>query len=327
MKRYDQWVKLGKPADIMEELALSISTPMKLKPSAIEPQQDEQASQSNTTAKDVISSTPISSTPISTSTSVPGPDIQAKDKDTSSTCKCETCKEIGPKPPPFPGKVWVAAWALQDPPQRALNTSCASTNKSFEELLLDKIKGPQEKAPVKRRKIDRKTKVITNQQYLDHLKRYDEEAKQKTLKKAKPAARKKRGVVNKRIEFNDTDESDEELEQDDKNIDENDEVEEDEEIAEESETSEDECKVMMKYDEDKRKHENGESAVNKSIKKGDREGDNLVKLWKSMDPPTSENDLTQKWFGCIFVAKKKSHLYVGKVMRRFLKKKVDQQNT
>ena len=125
-------------------------------------------------------------------------------------------------------------------------------------------------------------------------------------------------MVNKRIEFNDTDESDEELEQDDKNIDENDEVEEDEEIAEESETSEDECKVMMKYDEDKRKHENGESAVNKSIKKGDREGDNLAKLWKSMDPPTSENDLTQKWFGCIFVAKKKSHLYVGKVMRRFL---------
>ena len=62
VKRYDQWVKLGKPADIMEELALSISTPMKLKPSAIETQQDEQASQSNPTAKDVISSTPISST-------------------------------------------------------------------------------------------------------------------------------------------------------------------------------------------------------------------------------------------------------------------------
>ena len=178
MKRYDQWVKLGKPADIMEEFALSISTAMKLKPSAIEQQQDEQASQSNPTAKDVISSTPIS-----TSTSVPGPDIQAKDKDTSSTCKCETCKEIGPKPPPFPGKVWVAAWALQDPPQRALNTSCASTNKSFEELLLDKINGPQEKAPVKRRKIDRKTKVITSQQYLAHLKRYDEEAEKKTLKR------------------------------------------------------------------------------------------------------------------------------------------------
>ena len=46
---------------------------------------------------------------------------------------------------------WVPAWALQKD----------TGNESFEELELDKIKGPQEKKEVKRRKIDATTKVIT----------------------------------------------------------------------------------------------------------------------------------------------------------------------
>ena len=37
-------------------------------------------------------------------------------------------------------------------------------NKSFDELFLDKVKGPTDKPPQKRRKIDLMTKVITDDQ-------------------------------------------------------------------------------------------------------------------------------------------------------------------
>ena len=46
-------------------------------------------------------------------------------------------------PPHIAGKTWVPAWTLRD-------------NKSFSELVLDKMKGSTEKPPVKRRKINKK---------------------------------------------------------------------------------------------------------------------------------------------------------------------------
>ena len=52
-------------------------------------------------------------------------------------------------PPQIPDKTWVPAWTLRD-------------SKSFSEVVLDKIKGPAEKPTVKHRKIDEKTKVITD---------------------------------------------------------------------------------------------------------------------------------------------------------------------
>ena len=52
-------------------------------------------------------------------------------------------------PPQIPDKTWVPAWTLRD-------------SKSFSEVVLDKMKGPTEKPTVKHRKIDEKTKVITD---------------------------------------------------------------------------------------------------------------------------------------------------------------------
>ena len=52
-------------------------------------------------------------------------------------------------PPNIPDKIWVPAWTLQE-------------NKSFSELVLDKMKGPTNKPPTKRRKVDRKTAIITD---------------------------------------------------------------------------------------------------------------------------------------------------------------------
>ena len=44
----------------------------------------------------------------------------------------------------------------------------------------------------------------------------------------------------------------------------------------------------------------------------------LIKLWKSLNPPTKEADLLNRWFGAIFTKGKKSYFYIGKARKRFL---------
>ena len=41
-------------------------------------------------------------------------------------------------------------------------------------------------------------------------------------------------------------------------------------------------------------------------------------IWRSVSPPTSEEDIKQKWYGVVYTEKKKNYLYVGKVLKRFL---------
>ena len=110
LKRYNRWVELWKPGDIvMEEMALSISTPVKLRPMlkpATEQQSvREQANGLHLPATPTLSSmATLSSTPILTPTQT-----QMEQYD---NCVCETCTTIGPKPAPIPRKVWVPAWML-----------------------------------------------------------------------------------------------------------------------------------------------------------------------------------------------------------------------
>ena len=77
----------------------------------------------------------------------------------SPQCCCK-CKALGPKPPAVPpqGWTWSPVWTLQQ-----------DGNKSFEEFVLYKIKGPQLKKTNKRKKIDVTTKVITEEAYVEKL--------------------------------------------------------------------------------------------------------------------------------------------------------------
>ena len=96
---------------------------------------------------------------------------------------------MGRRPPPVPGFVWVAQWTLQRTDHALSSTT---PNRSFEEIALDKIKGPQAKdKAVKRKKIDREAKVLTNDKYLESLKAMEEEEKTKAAEKA-AGKRKKR---------------------------------------------------------------------------------------------------------------------------------------
>ena len=69
-------------------------------------------------------------------------------------------------PSQIPSKTWVPAWTLTD-------------NKSFSELVLDKMKRPTKKSPVKRGKIDKKTKVITDKVYAQERRKTNEKETQK----------------------------------------------------------------------------------------------------------------------------------------------------
>ena len=204
--------------------------------------------------------------------------------------------KLGPMPPTkVPGKIWVPGWYLTDEPP--------STDQSFESLILDKMKGPTTKPAVKRRKCDLKTRVITNEQLLEELKRQEIEAKEKAERKLLGGKRQRK--AQKKISF-DGNTADDEIE-----IDENDDVDmpaaddrEEEEGMEEEEDIIEENSSNESDDDD-----------------GISDEDVLKKVWRSINSPTTEEEITKGWYGAIYQHQKKSYLYVGKATRRFLSDK------
>ena len=43
-----------------------------------------------------------------------------------------------------------------------------------------------------------------------------------------------------------------------------------------------------------------------------------LRLWKNLSPFTSEEDVVQKWYACVYRIKGKSRLHIGKALQRFL---------
>ena len=87
----------------------------------------------------------------------------------ASSSKC-FCGELGPKPQVnLDGYEWFPTWQLrllQEQTPTASNASTKPVDTSFEELVLNKMKGNVENPVVKRRKIDCKAKIITDGEYL-----------------------------------------------------------------------------------------------------------------------------------------------------------------
>ena len=142
----------------------------------------EEASQTPSKLSVPDSSTPMSGNMTTLTTNIAnapkclpgGAGIQTPSLPVSSSAteiRCNFCKVLGPKPTVIvPGKSWVPVlvWSLQD-----------NHSKSFEELILDKMKGPQEKIVKTRKKIDMKAKVVTVPEYLKDLREKEEASKPK----------------------------------------------------------------------------------------------------------------------------------------------------
>ena len=176
LKRYENWVRLGKPEDNMEDLSTAVVTPTKGK--FPEPEidhsfaEDQNHSECIAALSSQLQSTSLLSTnekkllvPMDTSTHQP----------LKSPCYCS---ELGPMPPEILDETWVPAWTLRD-------------NKSFGELVLDKLKGPTEKPPVKRRKTDKKTKLITDEVYAQEIRQIHEKETQKKSTSTKQQKKKR----------------------------------------------------------------------------------------------------------------------------------------
>ena len=207
---------MGKPSDVFEEASQSVETPQKLKPTLEE--RNDNATENSFQLQEL----PVNSTPI-TNDSITKNDHSSKNnvalnpstpKPLSVTttslfdheCDCPLSRRIGPMPHKIPGKVWVPARILHD------------EEKSFEERILNKMVGSSgSKKQVKQRKIDLKTKVITNDQLLAQLKWKEQEDKEKEEwkleRKRKAGQRKEKKVekqkTKKRIKMDYSSESDE----------------------------------------------------------------------------------------------------------------------
>ena len=126
------------------------------------------------------------------------------------------------------------------------------------------MKGPTEKPPVKWRKIDKKTKVITDELYAQEIRQIH---KKETQKKSMFAKQQKKSIK-KKTEY---------------------------EMSESTANS--------SNDQSEDENEIGESSKDKL---SDPESENfcledkLVSLWGSLSPPTKEENLIQKWYGCIY---------------------------
>ena len=265
-------MSLGRPEDLMEELATAIETPRKIRETAA-------PSSLENTIVDEDQPTPSASSgsqlnmPTATSTPQEGiscdvesaPNIQPV-QDFDSNCLCKVCKQLGKPPRVEPGNICIPVWSVQKcAPQREI---------SFEMAILNRMKGPADKPVAKRRKVHMKTKVLTDEEYVAELKRLEEDAAKKARKEA--VALKKKKTASKKIDFgrskrkNACDDDDD----DDNDVDDVDQ-DEDDEIDEETEEE-----VLEGSEDD------------------DEEG--LIKLWKSIAPPTNESDLLGKWFGVIY---------------------------
>ena len=169
---------MGKPEDLLDAMAHSMMTPQKSHPVASPELPIETSSTTLTTSTKQCSLSTI----------------------TSNKCFCEG--RLGPKPVTIPGKVRVPVWSLRDEaPNITPSTSSTHSNKSFEDILLDKIKGPKEKPVKKRRKIDLKTKVISDKAYLaeiECLEKKDQEKQEKKLLKATSKRSKSKKMNDKR---------------------------------------------------------------------------------------------------------------------------------
>ena len=48
----------------------------------------------------------------------------------------------------------------------------------------------------------------------------------------------------------------------------------------------------------------------------------MQNCWKGLSPPTAEEDVVNKWYGCIYTSKRGPNLFIGKAAQRFLNDEV-----
>ena len=187
-------------------------------------------------------------------------------------------KHLGSYPYEAPaGFHWVPnGWKLVPSNQ---STPLNTRNKSFEEVFLDKVKGPVTKPKGKRMKLDLRGKIITQAGLLNKLKEKQQEKCDKETRKLEKQKNRNVSISN--------DESDEYAE------------------------------LTNDLDEEEEK-EDSEEGTGESDEEEEDERMSMERCWECINPPIPESDIVGKWFACIYKSKKCANLFIGKATKRFL---------
>ena len=162
----------------MEDLAMAVNTPKKVFTGTENENRNETEEQPNISFNVTSLHGPSTPSPNSVcqNSSMPDPSTSSTSS-VQQDLNCSISKEFGMKPVNVPGHKWVPVWLLLKIEELKRNNQ---TNTSFAGAILKKMKGRVDKpAPVKQRKVNMTIKAISDQAYLETLKGYEHEDKEK----------------------------------------------------------------------------------------------------------------------------------------------------
>ena len=274
LKRCENGVQLGKPEDIIEDLATVVNTPKKVFPGAETENRNKTDLEEQVSISFNVTSLPDPSISFPNSvcqnSSIPDP-LTSSNSLVQQNLNCSTCKELETKPVNVPGHKWVPVWSLQRIEEPKSNNQ---TNTSFSEAILDKMKGRVNKpAPVKRRKVDMTTRVICDEAYLETLERYEREDEEKRKRKSILEQKRKNKNTREELTFCES-ESDKSMEKND-------------------------ISLPLQKLTDKEVEESDDEMNEINLEEF------LSNLWKSLIPSTKKSDIKSKWYAIIFEQYKK----------------------
>ena len=207
-------------------------------------------------------------------------------------------KHLGPVPyNPPKGYNWVPnGWKLEK--------VVSETTKSFDEIFLDKVKGPQKKKSESAIQIDLRGKIISQETFLAEIQNRKKNKKKESKSKSKKSGTKVSDPNDKQKYFNKKSKQ--------------------KELSSSSESEVEEVDLESE-------NESSNDYENASSNDSEDENDNLLDcemsdeniqniLWKTWDnifPPVEEEDIKGKWFAIIYMGQKVPHVFIARFQRRF----------
>ena len=166
----------------MKDLQTAVNTQKKVFPGAENENRNKTEEQRSISFKTTSLPGPStsSSNSVCQNSSMPDPSTSSNNS-VLQDLNCSICNELGTKPISVPGHKWIPVCSLQKTEEPKSNNL---TNTSFTKAILNKMKGRVDKpAPLKQRKVDMTTKVISDEAYLETLERYELNVKTKKNKR------------------------------------------------------------------------------------------------------------------------------------------------
>ena len=301
LRKYKEWKEAGGKELNWDELAnenLDEAIPIDRDPINKHKKDDQLARQNNSTnIAQSFSETdnPLMTQPNDTSSPMPAKNQTLNEKEV-------LLKHIGPSPydpPPEGYKRVPNGWKIK----KIEHQTKATSSKRFDELFLDKIKGPVNKKKDRFQRYDLRTKAISQPKHLTEFPRKKEEFETKN-KKLKTTAKKANQNPKQKKSIN-------------TNV----------KVVTSSSESEHEMSSSIHTDSESENDSEKESIDGNSIEiehilnhgMSDNNIQNILqKTWDNIFLPVKEQDMKEKWYAIIYMGKKVHHTFIARLQKRFI---------